>query len=65
MPFFAHSHSLIESGAKIGDSTKIWAFVHILSNATIGTDCNICDYVFIESDVIVGDRVTVKCGVQL
>ena len=28
-------------------------------------DCNICDHVFIENDVVVGDRVTVKCGVQL
>ncbi|MGD0101400.1 MAG: acyltransferase, partial [Acidobacteriota bacterium] len=31
----------------------------------IGSDCNICDNVFIENDVVVGDRVTVKCGVQL
>ena len=28
-------------------------------------DCNICDDVFVENDVVVGDRVTVKCGVQL
>src|SRR5262249_12041105 len=26
---------------------------------------NICDHVFIENDVKLGDRVTVKCGVQL
>jgi serine acetyltransferase len=31
----------------------------------IGADCNICDGVFVENDVVVGDRVTVKCGVQL
>ena len=31
----------------------------------IGSDCNICDHVFVENDVVVGDRVTVKCGVQL
>src|SRR5207244_3729011 len=30
-----------------------------------GRDCNICDHTFIENDVIVGDRVTIKCGVQL
>jgi UDP-2-acetamido-3-amino-2,3-dideoxy-glucuronate N-acetyltransferase len=30
-----------------------------------GRDCNICDHVFIENDVILGDRVTVKCGVYL
>ena len=33
--------------------------------AKIGADCNICDHVFIENDVVVGDRVTIKSGVQL
>ena len=28
-------------------------------------DRNICDGVFVEGGVVVGDRVTVKCGVQL
>src|SRR6476619_3919486 len=37
----------------------------LLSVAVIGKDCNICDHVFIENDVVIGDRVTVKCGVQL
>jgi serine acetyltransferase/dTDP-4-dehydrorhamnose 3,5-epimerase-like enzyme len=37
----------------------------VLPGARIGRDCNICDSVFIENDVVVGDRVTVKCGVQL
>jgi UDP-2-acetamido-3-amino-2,3-dideoxy-glucuronate N-acetyltransferase len=63
--FYAHSHSLIEPGATIGFGTRIWAFTHILPGARIGAECNICDHVFIENDVILGDRVTVKCGVQL
>ncbi len=63
MPFI-HQHSLCES-TKIGKNTRVWAFTHILPNAQIGEDCNICDHVFIENDVIIGDRVTVKCGVQL
>jgi len=37
----------------------------ILSGAVIGSDCNICSHCFIENDVILGDRVTVKSGVQL
>ncbi len=37
----------------------------ILPGAVIGTDCNLCDGVFVENDVVLGDRVTVKCGVQL
>ncbi len=62
--FFQHPQSLCES-TQIGAGTKIWAFAHILPGARIGRDCNICDHVFIENDVIVGDRVTIKCGVQL
>ncbi|WP_336945264.1 acyltransferase [Sphingomonas panni] len=59
-----HTHALVESDG-IGERTRIWAFVHILPGARIGTDCNICDHVFIENDVRVGDRVTIKSGVQL
>jgi acetyltransferase-like isoleucine patch superfamily enzyme len=49
----------------IGDGTRIWQFVVVLPGAKIGADCNICAHVFIENDVTVGDRVTIKCGVQL
>jgi UDP-2-acetamido-3-amino-2,3-dideoxy-glucuronate N-acetyltransferase len=62
--FFLHPAGLCES-ENIGDRTRIWAFSHILQGAKIGEDCNICDGVFIENDVIVGDRVTIKSGVQL
>ena len=62
--FFQHAQALVES-IHIGGGTRIWAFAHVLPGAVVGRDCNICDHVFIENDVIVGDRVTVKCGVQL
>jgi UDP-2-acetamido-3-amino-2,3-dideoxy-glucuronate N-acetyltransferase len=63
-PYFVHSHAIVES-EKIGKSTKVWAFAHILPGAVIGEDCNICDQTFIENDVVLGNRVTIKCGVQL
>ena len=49
----------------MGENTAVWAFAHILPGARVGADCNICDSVFIENDVVIGDRVTIKCGVQL
>jgi UDP-2-acetamido-3-amino-2,3-dideoxy-glucuronate N-acetyltransferase len=61
---FVHEKALCETDA-IGPGTRIWAFAHVLPGAVVGADCNICDNVFIENDVTVGDRVTVKCGVQL
>ncbi len=62
--WFEHPNALCES-TMVGAGTRIWAFAHVLPAAVIGKDCNICDHVFIENDVVVGDRVTVKCGVQL
>jgi len=49
----------------IGDGTHIWQFCVVLPKARIGRDCNICSHCFIENDVVIGDGVTVKCGVQL
>ncbi len=63
-PVFVHPNGLCESGT-VGEGTRIWAFAHVLPGARIGRLCNICDGVFVEGDVIIGDRVTVKCGVQL
>lgn len=62
--FFVHEYGLCES-ATVGARTRIWAFTHVLPGAIVGDDCNICDGVFIENDVVVGDRVTIKSGVQL
>ena len=49
----------------IGEGTAVWQYVVILPGAVIGTDCNINALCLIENDVVVGDRVTVKSGVQL
>jgi UDP-2-acetamido-3-amino-2,3-dideoxy-glucuronate N-acetyltransferase len=62
---FVHERAIVDEGVSIGPGTKVWGFTHLLSGARIGADCNICEQVFIEGDVVVGDRVTVKCGVQL
>ncbi|UPQ81331.1 N-acetyltransferase [Pseudomonas knackmussii] len=49
----------------IGEGTKIWQFVVVLKGAKIGQDCNICAQTLIEGNVVLGDRVTLKPGVQL
>lgn len=59
-----HPGSICES-PHVGPGTQVWPFAHVLPGARIGSDCNLCAHVFVENDVIVGDRVTVKSGVQL
>ena len=64
MSIFTHELSDVQS-SKIGAGTKIWQYVVVLENAVIGEACNICSHCFIENDVVIGDRVTIKCGVQI
>ena len=49
----------------IGKGCRVWSYVNIMSEATIGVNCNICDRCFIENNVIIGDNVTIKTGVSL
>lgn len=51
--------------SQIGKGTTIWQFSVVLSGAKIGNDCNLCAHTFVENDVILGDRVTIKSGVYL
>lgn len=59
-------HPLADVQTKnIGEGTSVWQFAVILSQARIGKNCNINCQVFIENDVVIGDEVTIKPGVQL
>lgn len=59
-----HQSSEVQT-TSIGKNSSIWQFSVVLKGAQIGNECNICSHCFIENDVIIGDRVTIKCGVQL
>jgi acetyltransferase-like isoleucine patch superfamily enzyme len=59
-----HPTALVAT-SKIGEGTRIWAFVNILEGAIIGENCNICDHCFIENEVSIGNNVTLKCGIYL
>lgn len=61
---YIHETAQVQSQS-IGNGTKIWQFCVVLKDAAIGENCNICSHVFIENHVLVGNNVTVKCGVQL
>jgi len=63
-PAFVHPLSDVQTNM-LGEGTHVWQFSVILKGARIGRCCNICAHTFIEGDVIVGDNVTIKCGVQL
>lgn len=55
----------IVDSKSVGPRTRVYEFTHILPGAVIGADCNLNSHVFVENDVRIGDRVTVKSGVYL
>src|SRR5467141_1699542 len=50
-------------GCKIGDNTKIGAFIEIQKNATIGKNCKISSHTFICEGVTIEDNAFVGHGV--
>jgi len=54
-----HPTALVESD-EIGSGSSIWAFVHVMKGARLGTNVNVGDHAFIESGAIVGNNVTIK-----
>lgn len=49
----------------IGVNTIIWQFSVIFPGSIIGSNCNLCAHTLVESDVVIGNNVTIKSGVFL
>lgn len=64
MSIKVHPNSDVQT-ERIGDNTSVWQYTIILPGAKIGSNCNINAFCFIENDVIIGDNVTIKCGVYI
>ncbi|MDD3080053.1 MAG: acyltransferase [Paludibacter sp.] len=58
-------HKLSDVHTFIPQTTRVWQYVVILENAIVGENCNICSHSFIENKVVIGNNVTIKCGVYL
>jgi len=59
--FYVHPKALVET-ERIGEGTRIWAFAHVMSGVTLGSNCNVGDHSFIEDGVSIADNVTIKNG---
>lgn len=59
-----HPAALVESD-RIGPGTRVWAFAHVMTGATVGADCNLGDHSFVESGARIGNRVTLKNQVSV
>lgn len=60
-----HPTAIIDEGALIGASTRIWHWTHVCGGARIGRDCSLGQNVFVANRVAIGDRVKIQNNVSL
>ncbi len=65
MSYQVHESSIIDDGAKIGENTRIWHWVHVCSGAEIGSDCSLGQNVFIGNKVLIGNNVKIQNNVSV
>jgi len=65
MAFHAHETAIIDANAVIGDGTRIWHWVHVCSEARIGSDCTLGQNVFVGNEVVIGDNVKIQNNVSV
>jgi UDP-2-acetamido-3-amino-2,3-dideoxy-glucuronate N-acetyltransferase len=60
-----HYSAIVDTGASIGEGTRIWHFSHICAGAKIGKNCSLGQNVFVGNRVIVGDGCKIQNNVSL
>lgn len=62
---YIHESAYVDQPSTIGPGTKIWHFVHVLPNTTIGADCILGQNVMVGPNVSVGDGCKLQNNVAL
>lgn len=62
---FIHESAYVDEPTQIGEGTKIWHFVHVLSGTTIGRNCVLGQNVMAGPDVTIGDGCKIQNNVAL
>lgn len=65
MTFSAHSTAVIDEGAKIGEGSRVWHFVHICSGARIGKNVSLGQNVYVGNKVAIGDGCKIQNNVSI
>lgn len=63
--YFSHPTAIVDHGASIGDSTKIWHYSHVCSGSEIGQNCNIGQNVYIGPNTKLGNHCKVQNNVSV
>ena len=62
---FIHDTADVDPGATLGDGTRVWNWVQVRENATIGRHCVLAKGVYVDAGVRIGDFVKIQNNVSL
>lgn len=65
MNYTVHDTAIIDPGARIGDGTRIWHWVHVCGGAVIGERCSLGQNVFVGNRVVIGNNVRIQNNVSV
>jgi UDP-2-acetamido-3-amino-2,3-dideoxy-glucuronate N-acetyltransferase len=65
MSYSAHATAIIDDGARIGEGTRVWHWVHVCARAVIGRKCSLGQNVYVGNDVAIGDAVKIQNNVSV
>ena len=60
-----HPSAIVDAGAKIGDGSRVWHWVHVCAQARIGCNCSLGQNVFVGNRVVIGDNVKIQNNVSI
>jgi UDP-2-acetamido-3-amino-2,3-dideoxy-glucuronate N-acetyltransferase len=63
--YTAHPTAIIDDGAKIGEGTRLWHWVHVCPKSTIGERCSLGQNVYVGNNVSIGNNVKIQNNVSV
>ncbi|AIF47927.1 acyltransferase [Dyella japonica] len=65
MSHYQHPSAIVDEGARIGDGSRIWHFVHVCGGARIGRNVSLGQNVFVGNKVVIGNDCKIQNNVSV
>jgi UDP-2-acetamido-3-amino-2,3-dideoxy-glucuronate N-acetyltransferase len=65
MAYTVHPSAIVDTGAQIGDGSRVWHFVHVCAEAKIGRNVSLGQNVFVGNKVFIGDNCKIQNNVSV
>ena len=62
---WVHESAIVDDGARLGQKTRVWHWVHICGGSSIGDNCSLGQNVFVGNKVVIGNNVKIQNNVSV